>query len=127
MRNRAELRKEKGKLIATAAGRLAAMRKSWSSAQGSFLCHYTGIRLTETEPWPHPAYPVFDHSISRDPSSLVLTAHRINSMKADLDELDFKALVEVLADHFATRKPSQESMERIVYGQHPTRHRVSRS
>src|SRR5262245_48028971 len=93
MRKRLELRKKDGKPIASADDRLRAMQESWDHDENAFLCHYTKIRLAETERWPHNAYPVFDHRTPGDARSLVVTSHLVNTMKAHLDESRFRMFV----------------------------------
>jgi len=69
--------------------RRTALQKSYSKADDSFHCHYTGAKLEEkatSSPW----YIVFDHIIPIPSSALAATGAVINEAKGDLTDEEFK-------------------------------------
>jgi len=78
--------------------RQAALKGAWNTQQDGFLCHYTNIRLDENDtksPW----YVSFDHNIPGKKGSLVVSARFMNTLKANLSEEQFLAVMAELARH----------------------------
>lgn len=78
--------------------RQLALKASWNQQQDGFLCHYTGVRLDENDP-KSPWYVSFDHSIPGKKGRLVVCARFINTLKANLTETQFLAVMAELAKH----------------------------
>lgn len=77
--------------------RIKALRLAWNGEY--FRCHYSGIRLNETNPG-DPRYLTFDHRIPRREDEVVVAAACLNDMKSDMTEDEFRAVVVALATRF---------------------------
>ena len=83
-----------------------AMRKAFRD--GKFYCYYSGVELN-LEDSGSPLYRSIDHRTPGVRADLVLCCMFINQMKSDLDEAEFKAAVEALAESFRTGQPANFS------------------
>jgi hypothetical protein len=80
--------------------RLNALKLGYNKMGKYFECFYTHVRLVEDN-HRSPRYLTFDHKTPRNESEMVLAAQLINDMKSDMDESEFKNMVQKLANHFA--------------------------
>jgi hypothetical protein len=81
--------------------RAEAMKLAWSGEQDGFLCHYTGVKLDESNP-KSPWYLNFDHVIPGKKGKLVVCAALINGMKSDMSAEEFIAIVREFARYRRT-------------------------
>ncbi|MDD5173478.1 MAG: hypothetical protein PHV48_01455 [Candidatus Omnitrophica bacterium] len=79
------------------AARIKALKSSWDGS--CFRCNYSGVKLEEKD-HKSPLYITFDHRIPRKEDDIVIAASVINDMKSDLDEEEFKNVINHLAEYF---------------------------
>src|SRR2546426_11793767 len=77
--------------------RVAALHRSWDGE--GFRCHYSGVRLVETDHH-DPRYLTFDHRTPRREDDIVVASACVNDMKSDMTEAEFRAVVLQLASRF---------------------------
>jgi len=83
--------------------RAAAMKLAWSEEQDAFLCHYTGVKLDESDQksrW----YLNFDHVIPGKKGKLVVCAALINDMKSDMSSEEFTTVIRAFSSYKRTGK-----------------------
>lgn len=71
-----------------------ALKDSKRNAKGNLLCYYSGIPLLISKE--SPRYITFDHSTPKNKNKIVIAAAIINDMKSDMDEKEFRAMIEGL-------------------------------
>ena len=98
--NRVETRKGptgKGRRVNRMA-RLEAMRRQWNAHVGAFMCHYTGLPMTEE--YGTTRFATWEHLTPGNEGSVVLVTDLVNRMKADMTDAEFRRMVRALAQHF---------------------------
>jgi hypothetical protein len=94
--------------------RKKALKAAWSKEADAFLCYYTGIKLDLTGPF-GPFYLTFDHAIPGDNTRFVVCARFINEMKSQMSETEFRTNIRLLARHFRTGEPIDQSLFKLEY------------
>jgi hypothetical protein len=83
--------------------RFRAMCDQSNGEEKAFLCHFTGLPLTDV-PGSRTSG-TWEHLSPGDPWSVVLAADLVNKMKVNMTETQFREMVIALADHFRTNEP----------------------
>ena len=83
--------------------RFRAMCDQWNGEEKAFLCHFTGLPLTDV-PGSRTSG-TWEHLSPGDPGSVVLAADLVNKMKVNMTETQFREMVLALAAHFQTNQP----------------------
>jgi hypothetical protein len=94
--------------------RKKALQAAWNKKADAFLCYYTGIKLDLTGPF-SPFYLTFDHPIPGDDTRFVVCARFVNLMKSQMSENEFRTNIRLLARHFRTGRPIDQSLFKLEY------------
>jgi hypothetical protein len=100
--------------------RVLAMQAAWDPIAKGFRCYYTGIILELydlTSPW----YITFDHRIPGKIGDLVVCAAWVNSMKNQLSEDEFKAVIIEFARCKEAGEPFNLAVAEFKYWRGPAR------
>lgn len=76
----------------------AAMIKAWNKEANGFICYYSGLLLDEDDPY-SPLYASFDH-LTPGKDEAVMCGRIFNTMKSDMSEEEFRAVVRELVRHW---------------------------
>ena len=94
--------------------RKRALFAAWSRDADAFLCYYTGVRLDVLKT-ASPFYLTFDHAIPGDNTRFVVCARFVNEMKNEMAETEFRTNILLLAKHFRTGEPIDQSLFKLEY------------
>lgn len=91
------------------AARQRALAAAWDPAAKAFRCYYGGVVLNHdpASPW----HVTFDHRTPGDESDIVVCSALINDMKSDLTEEEFRSVVAQLAERFANKRGTIETLK----------------
>jgi len=92
--------------------RRRALISSWNKPADGFLCYYTGVKLEEYDT-ASPFYLTFDHLTPGDNTKLACCARFINELKSAMTETEFRTNIPLLAKHFQTGEPIDQSLFRV--------------
>ena len=94
--------------------RKSALIAAWNKEADAFLCYYTGVKLNVRDT-ASPFYLTFDHAIPGDNTRFVVCARFVNEMKSQMSETEFRTNILLLAKHFRTGEPIDQSLFKLEY------------
>jgi hypothetical protein len=97
-----------------------ALIAAWDPIRNGFVCFYTGVILDENDP-SSPWYLTFDHKIPGKKGDLVVCAAWVNSMKNQLSDEEFKAIIIELARCREAGEPFNLAVAQFKYWRAPAR------
>jgi hypothetical protein len=99
--------------------RALALIASWDEKRKGFKCHYTDVILEEKDR-SSPYYLTFDHRTPGKKGDLVVCAAWVNSMKNELSEEEFRAVIIELARSRETGEPFNMAVAEFKYWKGPS-------
>jgi len=97
---------------------ILAMKAAWDPIAKGFRCYYTGV-LLELYDLSNPWYITFDHRIPGKIGDLVVCAAWVNSMKTQLSEEEFKAVIMEFARCKQAGEPFNLAIAKFKYWRGP--------